>query len=227
MTPTTLPEGACYDTEQERHNEFAEHLIGTLPGTYGAVNTGSDAPEANDRGNPWARTNADGSPDGVYHFYNGSWKRKHPLDPGLIMMWAGSSASVDTIDGGTAGTATVDSGPFWEIVTAMAAKFPVGVGTFASGTAVAVAGTGGEDRVTLETKHLPESLGRFGTDVEKALGRKNAGGVALGGSGPWNFLDLPDFIKGGTTDTDKSHNNLVPYYGIFFIKRSIRQNYSI
>jgi hypothetical protein len=230
ITPTTLPEGACYTTEQERLIGFAEAMTGQLPGNYGTINIGSDAPAADDRVNPWVRSNVDGSPDGTYIYFDGTWKRKHPLDPGLIMMWAGTAGGVDTLDGGVAGAATINSGPFWEIVTAMAAKFPVGVGTFASGTAVAVTGTGGEDRHTLVTAELPAVLGQFPANTEGVLLNLTAGGAngIVAGPGTWKKSDLADLVTGGNPlISDKSHQNLPPYFGIFYVRRSVRIYYSI
>lgn len=226
LTPGTLPEGACYETEQERLNAFIEVTAGQLPDTYSTINVGSTAPQPNDRNNPWHRTNTDGSPDypGMWDYFDGAWRQRHPLPPGIIAMYDGDASLIPTLDGGTAGTATLYSGPFWEVVTQLQARFPVGAGTFPTAGAVAVGATGGEERVTLETKHLPEVLGRFGTDVEKAFAKKSgAGGAANGGAGgPYFNLDLADFIKGGTTDADKSHNNLPPYYVVSFIRRTAR-----
>lgn len=231
FTPATLPEGSCFASEQERFNAFGSYLSGYLPDNYSTVNFGPDAPEANDRDKPWFRSNSDGSPDGVYFYFNGSWKRTHPLDPGHIHLWLGSAGAVDSLDGGAAGTATVDAGPFWEVVADFAAKFPVGVGTFASGTNVAVAGTGGEDRHTLSTQELPEVLGRLGDGIEKILAKKDsgAGNVSFGSiAGSWqSYENLSDAIRGGTAATDKSHQNLPPYLGVYMIRRSIRRWYSI
>lgn len=228
FTPATLPEGSCFASEQERFNAFGAHLTGYLPGNYSTVNYGPDAPEANDRTKPWFRSNADGSPDGVYFYFNGSWKRRHPLDPGHIHLWLGTAGAVDAIDGGAAGTVTVDAGPFWEVVPEFAAKFPVGVGTFASGLNVAVSATGGEERHTLETKELPNVLGAFKDGVLKVYGRRQGEiGAAVGGTGQMVALDFDDVVQGGTGATDKSHNNLPPLIAAYFIRRTIRTFYSI
>lgn len=231
VNPATLPEGTCYQTEQERLEGFAENLQVTLPGNYSTVNVGSDVPAADDRDKPWIRTNVDGSPDGVYHYFDGSWKRKHPDGPGRINLWLGTAAAVETLDGGEAGAVTTESGPFWEIVTEFAAKFPVGVGTFASGASAAatpVGTTGGEDRVTLETKHLPEVLGQLGDSVDSIYCNVN-GGIgtsAPGAGGTHKGMQLADVIVGGTADPDKSHNNLPPFVAAYFIQRTGRLYFS-
>lgn len=226
LTPGSLPEGACYTSEQERYNAFTEATTGALPGTYGTINKGSTAPNADDRANPWVRNNPDGSPDGVYIYFDGSWKRKHPLEPGLIMMWAGAIGDIDAIDGGAAGTATLIAGPFWEVVTAMAAKFPVGVGAFASGATVAVTGTGGEEKHVLVTAELPEVLGTIKSPYTAIIMEEPGEGAFSLGSDNANIskVSINDAIKGGDA---VGHNTLPPYYGLYFVKRSIRQYYSI
>lgn len=226
LTPGTLPEGACYETEQIRYNAYIEATTGALPGEYGTINKGSTAPNADDRMNPWVRTNPDGSPDGTYIYFDGSWKRKHPLDPGLIMMWAGAIGDIDAIDGGAAGTATLISGPFWEVVTAMAARFPVGVGSFPSGTAVAVTGTGGEEKHVLVTAELPEVLGTIKSPYNAILMEEPSEGNFALNSDNNNIskVSLNDAIKGGD---NTGHNTLPPYFGIFFVRRTVRIYYSI
>ena len=228
LTPATLPAGSCFASEQERLNAFAEHVSGVLPDTYSTVNVGSTAPQPNDRDKAWLRTNTDGSPDGLYFYYNGSWKRKHPVDPGFIGLWLGTPGDIDALDGGTAGTATLYAGPFWRIATEFAARFPLGVGTLPIAGAVAVGATGGEERVTLETKHLPTVLGRLKDPFTKLIGTVTGGGTNGENSGGAVARDeMSNVILGGTADTDKSHNNVPPYVGVYFIVRTIRTMYSI
>jgi hypothetical protein len=224
-----LPEGACYSTEQERLGAFAQYLTGTLPGEYSTVNVGSSAPAANDRDKPWLRTNTDGSPDGVYHWYDGSWKRKHPEAVGTIKLWLGTADAVTTLDGGVAGTATTASGPFWEVVSAFAARFPVGVGTFEASGAVAVSGTGGTDKHTLTTAEMPEHThGPLEDDGETATGICTR---LTAGDGRAGSLDSGTNFKQQTTTAaaggGQAHTNLPPYVGAYFIRRTVRQFFSI
>lgn len=226
VVPANLPEGACFATEQERLIAFARYLRVVLPGNYSTVNTGSSTPNANDRDKKWIRDNPDGSPDGTYTFFDGTWKRKHPLDPGFIGLFTGSSSEIPTLDGGEAGVITTISGAFWEVATEFNARFPLGVGTLPSSTAVAALGTGGEEKHTLLTTELPSVLGDFASGVDRAIGRKATAGATTFGSIPSQYhpLEFNEFIQGGD---DTPHNNMPPYVGAYFIRRTSRLYYSI
>lgn len=224
LTPTTLPEGACYANEQERLNEFASHVVGELPGNYSAVNYGTSTPAVNDRDKPWYRLNPDGSPDGWYSFFNGSWKRPHTLSTGITTLWTGNAALIDTLDGGSAGVVTIQSGPFWQIVTALSAKFPLGVGTLLSGAAVAVGATDGEEKHALLTAELPTVLGTLKDPFTKLLGTVSSGGTnGENAGGSVARSEMSNVIKGGD---GTAHNNMPPWYGVYFIQRTGRFFYS-
>jgi hypothetical protein len=220
-----LPEGTCFATEQERLNAFVAAMRGILPGNYSTVNKGSTAPESNDRDKPWLRTNPDGSPDGTYYFFDGTWKRAHPLSPGAVMIWTGDASGVPTLDGGSAGTATTMSGPFWEIDPGFAARFPVGVGAFASAAVVNVRDTGGEEKHELLTAELPTALGSLKDPYLSIIAEEPAGNFSLNGTnGAIRKAPLNDLLKGGE---GTAHNNLPPFIGVYFIRRTARTHYSI
>lgn len=238
VNPGALPEGVCYQTEQERLEAYAANLEVVLPENYSTVNVGSNTPGVDDRDKPWLRTNVDGSPDGVYHFFDGTWKRKHGLDPGHIHMWLGTDGAVDTLDGGTSGVATTISGPFWEIVTAFEAKFPVGAGTFAASGAVAVAGTGGEDKHTLLEAELPAHKhqcfkpGSTGDSNDLDSTHATYERLAVSSDPSYNLARTtldgePSVGPTNNVGSGTPMNNLPPYLGVRFIRRTVRIYYSI
>ena len=217
----------CFASEQERLTAYADAMEGQFPSDFTGVHDGQNAPTGTET--LWADRGADDKPTRLYSLVSGDWLSKHPLSPGIIAMWAGDAASVTTLDldaGYTSqGAEAVDAthGPFWEIVSAMAAKFPIGVGTTANGTTVAVTGTGGEDEHTLTTAELPahahEVPGIGGNGVD------NHGPYYEDCAGPAN-TEVSGYDTEDTGDGD-AHNNLPPYYGVYFIRRTARTHYRI
>ncbi len=233
----TLPEGTCYETDQQRLNGFAANLSGSLPGNFATFNYGNTTPSADNRDKPWERINDDGSPSypGLWEFFDGAWRQRHPLPPGVIVMWDGAPAAIDTLDGGVAGVATIYTGPFWEIVTAMAARMPIGVGNLPSGTALAATNTGGEENHVLIVNELPKHSHMMfdpsTLSASRTLDSTNA--VAERGSfdSPPSYNMTRQDDAGATKPTvgptsqagnDQGHNNLPPYYTVSFIRRTIR-----
>lgn len=235
----TLPEGACYLTEQERLIAFAAALGIVLPGNFGTTNQGSTTPSINDRDKPWHRTNVDGSPDGTYYWFDGSWKRKHPNDPGLGGYWRGFVSDIDTIDGGSPGAITTISGPFWEIDTALAAKFPVGVGAFASGDALAVNAEGGIEKVILTMANLPAEPPPLGNKVDQMLVHRTSAGQEANNDRKGLAQNNSDHVYRTNSEVDHAdnalgnlgtataHTNIPPCYAVYFLRRTARVYYSI
>lgn len=195
-------------------------IQGTLEGNVQSINFGSTTPAAADRDKPWFRIGADGTPDKFYSYSNGSWLARHPIVPGIVCLYEGSSASITTLDGGESAVITTTTGPFWEQVTQMAGRVPLGPGTLTlSGTVVAVGDTGGVDRHTLTVSEMPahthdlrvggSGQADAGSIIETALNQDTPQGTAVTQS------------SGGGT----SHQNMPPYLGIFAIRRTARLYY--
>src|SRR6185295_15194774 len=240
FVPGTLPESACYATEQERLNAFMAYSSGSLPGNFSTFNYGETTPGSDDRDKPWHRLNVDGSPSypGMWDFFDGAWRQRHPLPPGVILMWDGAPGDIDTLDDGVAGTATIYTGPFWEIVTAMAARMPIGVGNLPSGTALAVTNTGGEENHTLVTNELPKHKHQMFVDDQ---GTSNSGINPTSSTYVYrervadvntdyrmskvrsDDASVPSVAPTGEAGNDQGHNNLPPYYTVYFIRLTIRQ----
>ena len=154
LTPGTLAE-TCFSSLQELNNAIVNQIVATVPGTLAYV-LSDTTPSADDRDKLWLKT-ISGAPDRWYVYYNGLWVSPHPVpaSDSRLTLFKGSSAAVTNLDGGNSNAVAAADGPFWEIDTDLAAKFPVGVGTFASGASVAVTGTGGEEEHTLTVAEMP------------------------------------------------------------------------
>lgn len=218
----------CFSTYQELYNAMIERLSGTLPDASVKYIISDTAPTADDQDKLWLKTSS-GAPVRIFKFYNGAWVWPHALDPSdsRIQIYKGTAASVDTLDGGVAGTAQEASGPFWEIDTDLSARFPVGVGTLASGTAIAEGGTGGEDEHTLVQAELPDHSHSFTVNEFNNFDSSNASAaqLLLGDQAVQSVTSTPSVsVSGG--GSDEPHNNMPPYYGVYFIKRTIRKYYT-
>lgn len=134
-TPGIIPEGFCPINEQQRYNQYIDSTTFVLPGNFSSFNFGPDQPTVDNQSKPWIKTTSAGALVGIFTFYSGAWVRPHPVPASsdVRMMWVGTTAALQTFDGGAAGAVTELSGPTWEVDTAYADKIPVGAG----GTAVA------------------------------------------------------------------------------------------
>jgi hypothetical protein len=229
-TAGTLPLGFCptgTGALQDLYNEFINRTQFFLSADKAFYNFGDTAPTPENRVFPWLRTTGGGQPDKWYVYFGGSWLSPYPTPAGpndLRHIWVGSTGSLDTFDGGSAGVATTTSGPFWEVDSALAAKFPVGVGTFPAGAAVAVTGTGGTDQHTLSIAEMP-AHDHPGSTVGPEFGTAPGGGINGADYDSDNSAPLTLTIasQGGGTAFDI----LPPYYGVYFIKRTIRAFYTV
>lgn len=226
----TVPNGTCFDSVSALYNTFVDLTTAYVDGDYSLFNFGDSEPSASDRDKPWIRTIA-GKFDRLYVHFDGGWLSKHPVPAGVDgasgerRMFVGAVADIDTYDGGTAGAVTDASGPFWVRDTNFDAKFPVGIGSTANGTAITEANrTGGEDEVELTEGNLPphtHSL-RYATRSYRS-GSADIGEGKFSSGG--NTADGMVIAGGGQLSTP--HNNLPPYYGVYFIKRTGRKYYKV
>lgn len=102
------------------------------------INVGPGPIDPEDRIWPWLRLEADGRPDTVvggqlYHYVGGIWLATHPMPVGAVMMYEGTEASITTFNGGESAAITDTAGPFWERVTQMNGKIPIGPGEITAG----------------------------------------------------------------------------------------------
>lgn len=229
----SLPPGYEPTDANDFVSQLAKIVTGYLSGSYTAFNFGSTTPAAEDQDKPWFRTTATGEFDRVYSYSStyGKWVSPHtiPAEDKRLFMFYGSSAEVDTLDGGTAGTASVSAGPFWEIHTALAAKFPVGVGAFATAGTVSVTGSttdlsvSGVDKHTLTVNEMP-------THSHVVPSRSSSDSDSGGDYYESATGSLNDQSAEFSTEDEgdgNPHNNLPPFYGVYFIRRTVRAYHTV
>lgn len=225
LTSTPLPAGFCALTDAQWSTLLSLVSVSTTD-PNGPVNVGISPPEPDMREYPWFRLEADGSPDRIYYYWSGLWLARHALAPGSIMIYYGTVASIPTFDGGEASptVATPTSGPMWEQFTELNAKFPLGVGTLESGTVVGVGDSGGEEEHLLKKGELPAHSHYFLADhsmveiMQFKAGDHNIPNEDRGWkANPQNQTD--------SVGNDTPHNNMPPYLGVLFIRRTARLFY--
>jgi hypothetical protein len=229
ITPPTLASGFCFESWQQIANE----LVGKATvqfltdGAPTQVIKSSSAPASTDTDKLWFNLN-----DSRVYFYgtaNGlliaAWVSEHPTPPGSSerRLWVGSTGDLQTYDGGDTNTAGDAAGPMWEVDSAFAARFPVGVGTFAASGSVAVTGTGGEDKHTLTANEsgLPAHTHSFGSGVSVLTTPGSVHDIDSGSQGS----SIAATAENTSASAAEAHNNLPPYYGVYFIKRTSRIYY--
>ncbi len=228
---TTLPEGACYANDQQRFNAFAAALQGFLPGSYKAYVVQSTTPEPEDRDKAWLKLDGDGFPVGWYYYADGQWVWPNPVPASGYerRIWVGNATTdLETYDGGSAGAVSATTGPMWEVDTVFAAKFPVGVGTFAAAGTISVGGsttntgTTGEDKHDLTLNEIPPHTHNVVIPLDTLNNTGQSGFTnEFSSDGSSSSTVISNSAGGGAP-----HNNLPPMLGVYFIKRTARSFYT-
>lgn len=239
LEPPTLGTGYCPANYQTLVNDIVDGIVPTFNSDIGNsfFNTGAGTPSAANQIFPWLDS------DGFWWVYSSSaWNRKHTLPAGSSerRMWVGTLTDLRSYDGGD-GTATAPAAPgtgaMWAEDTAMSARFPVGAGAFAASGTVDAAGTQTGTGVLGEDKHLliASEIPTHNHNVRV----ETAGGAAVSNLMCLDFKEKPagngnndfSFQAGIHVVSDNfggglSHNNLPPFYGVYFIKRTARTHYT-
>ena len=121
----TIPPGLCFSNIPELYNTFVDTTTAYVNGNYSLFNFGNSTPSADDNDKPWIRTDGDGRPDKMYVYKDGYWLCKHPTPASgnERRIWTGTETELLSYeaDGNSSSTATIYSGPFWEVDTTLTA----------------------------------------------------------------------------------------------------------
>lgn len=225
FTLSPFPVGYCFTTPNQFAVDLITRLSGELAGDASFFNYGPNTPAPDDQDKPWIRLDSNGNIDKIYSFSNGAWVARHPVAPGIVVMYEGSEASITTLDGGESGAITATTGPMWEKVSTMDARFPIGPGTLASGTIVNVGDTGGEEKVELLEANIPiHVMNGYIVDTGANLATR---GILSDDDRSTTAHEIDRFGGDPVTDATVAHNNLPPYKAIFFIRRTARTHYRL
>ena len=222
LTPPSLPIGYCPTNYQQLANDVISGTQATFNSTIGSsfFNFGASVPTLNNQVYPWL------DEDGNWWVYkDGYWLRKNPVAIGSSerRVYVGTTTDLQTYDGGNTNTLSNWSGPMWEVDTEFEARFPVGAGTFAASGVVVVQGkvtstaVAGEDKHTLTVPEMPSHTHSFFPLVTADANNGGANGVQYGATAN---------VATSSTGGDAAHNNLPPFYGVYFIKRTGRVYYT-
>lgn len=237
LTAPSLPTNYCPLSYQNLANDIIEGTQVTFNSTIGNsfFNFGPSIPAINNRIYPWLDEKGQ-----WWIFSQGVWLYKNTVAANGYdrRIFVGTTTDLLSYDGGDGTAVAGDTfGPMWMVDTLFDARFPVGVGSFAASGAVAVNGTAtatsivGEDKHTLNASEIPTHNHNVrvetanGVTVSNLMCTDFAEKPAGNGNNDFSFQAgihvVADNFGGGL-----SHNNLPPFYGVYFIKRTSRVYYT-
>lgn len=229
LTPPSLPIGYCPTNYQQLANDVISGTQANFNSSIGNsfFNFGPTTPTLNNQVYPWLDENGN-----WWIYKDGYWLRQHPIAAGSAerRIYVGTTTDLQTYDGGNTNAPSNWSGPMWQVDTLFEARFPVGAGTFAASGVVSVNGTttstavAGEDKHTLVTAEMPshthQILDQYINLTQRGSADTSVFSATNRSEGVANLL--PTTSSGG----DAAHNNLPPFYGVYFIKRTARVYYT-
>ena len=243
-----LPNGYTPGTYADFWLKMQGLMTGYLPGNYTVWNVSNATPDPEDQDKPWLRLDANGRVIRAYTFYNGLWCSKHQIPPSddERKIWVGSLNDLKTYDEGVDEAVTDVTGPFWEQDTNFNAKFMLGAGTLPdSSTVVGVTDTGGNEEITIDADSVPHKHGvgqaDHASDDVTLFYETNqipitapqeghfvqGGGSAIGGPITNLFSNIVTNNQRSDATVGDAVDIMPPYYGIYVIKRTAREYYTV
>lgn len=245
ILPGTLPEGYCWPSNPDDFQRVILELARVkLPATSGGgVVISQNTPATTDWDKLWVRTDGSGNLIRNYtHGGYGVWVSPHPEPPASAkrLLWTGTENALKTFDEGVDEAVTAVTGPFWEVDHDFDGRFPIAPGTVDDDLDVAVGDQGGASTVVLtanqlaQHKHLSPARFRLAnedvtfTDFQGKVPFTDTTGQCDPDTDPHSdfnhaYTEFNDVPAAGT----EGHPNLPPYRGVFVIKRTVRQFYSV
>jgi len=235
FTMGNFPEGYCFSGVQSYANDLVALLTGIVPGGAGLV-ISANVPAPGDQNKLWVRLNSDGTMEGIYIFL-GVWLRPHPSPPNVNavpLIWKGTEPDLWAYDGGdgtdpSANPPTDTTGAMYMRDTDFGAddgsipfRVPIGSGKNSvtydgnPATQINVGDTGGEERHKLVVGELASHTHDFVVNHETGQG---GAGYKRDNDATQGSPALTTVATGG----DLSHQNLPPYRGVIFARRTVRK----
>ena len=241
LSPPVLPVNYCPAGYQQLASDIIGGTVAQFQSTIGNsfFNTGAGPISADNRIYPWLDN------DGNWWIWStnyGVWIRKNPepASGDARRIYVGTTTALKSYDGGDGtdwvlGTSGDASGAMWQVDTAMAARFPVGVGAFAASGNVTVQGTttdagvSGEDKHVLLSPEIPKHTHSIDNQYAEYAQRGSADYLAfttLTTAEATGALRTTSSFGGDSSGNTTGHNTLPPFYGVYFIKRTPRIYYA-
>lgn len=245
-----FPQGYCFTNLQQFANDLVALITASIPGNLNTFVLGNAVPSVGDQNKPWFRLAPDGTPDKWFIFV-GSWISLNPRPPSTSerMIWTGTEASLWAYDGGDGTDPSISpptdtTGAMWVRDTNFGAddgsipfRLPVGIGknnTTYDGnlaTVIAIGATGGEERHSLSAGEMPphqhESTEADGVTPIYPMVNVAGGQDQVTYPGQRTGAANKTDVQGGSGSPAVvlSHQNMPPFLGVIFAKRSARRFY--
>lgn len=210
-----LASGFCPSGYQDLLNTFSANQYINLDSEESNLIVSATKPLVTTKA--WLQLDQLGRPVRIYWFAQGAWLSLHPQPSGFVMPWFDAVPNFNTFDGGDANAPSAISGPMWERISTLDGKFPLTTGTLPSGTIIQQGDTGGEEEHTLTIPELPAHT----HDVTRPTRLET-------GTPCWESGHGTDFTAvTSSVGADEPHNNMPPYVGMCWLRRTSRMFYTV